>query len=130
MQVGFKNSPDAQGKSVNRFMTLARALFDSPQWRKENGIEGETFSRACIGDIHIPLRFPRFVSNGSLNGQNELGVNWQLEPIPAGQQIFGVTEKHQETWSYFISCTDTQKAKKDMHPYGIFAQEYGDKINR
>jgi hypothetical protein len=130
MQVGYKNSPDAQGKSVNRFMMLARALFDSPQWRKENGIEGETFSRACIGDIHVPLRFPRFVSNGSLNGQNELGVNWQLEPIPAGQQIFGVTEKHQETWAYFLECTRTQRTKSDMNNYGLFAAEYGDKINK
>lgn len=124
MQVGFKNSPDAQGKSVSRFLSLSRALFDSPEWRKQNNLEGETFSRACIGDIHVPLRFPRFVSNGSLNGQNELGVNWQLEPIPAGQQIFGVSDKHQETWAYFLSCTHIQEKPEDMNAFGLFAQEY------
>jgi hypothetical protein len=128
MQVGYKNSPDAQGKSVSRFMTLARALFDSPQWRKENGIEGETFSRACIGDIHVPVSFPRFLSNGSLNGQNELGVNWQLEPIPAGMQIFGVSDRHQETWKYFLECTHVQR--ENPNAYAAFSKSYANELNR
>ena len=128
MQVGYKNSPDQQGKSVSRFMTLARALFDSPQWRKENHLQGETFSRACIGDIHVPLSFPRFISNGSLNGQNELGVNWQLEPIPAGFQIFGVADKHQETWKYFLDCTETQR--ENPNAYADFARNYQSNVNR
>lgn len=128
MQVGYKNSPDQQGKSVSRFMTLARALFDSPQWRRENNLEGETFSRACIGDIHVPLSFPRFISNGSLNGQNELGVNWQLEPIPAGMQIFGVADKHQETWKYFLDCTSVQR--ENPNAYAEFARNYRGEINR
>ena len=128
MQVGYKNSPDQQGKSVSRFMVLARALFDSPQWRKENNLEGETFSRACIGDIHVPVSFPRFISNGSLNGQNELGVNWQLEPIPAGMQLFGVADKHQETWKYFLDCTDIQR--QNPNAYAEFAQNYKGEINR
>lgn len=129
-QVGYKNSPSGQVKAVDRLMTLARALFDSPVWRKTNGLVGETFSRVCIGDIHVPLTFPRFKSNASLNGQNELGVNWQLEPIPAGQQIFGVTEKHQETWSYFLDCTAVQKTSEDMNSYGEFAAEYMERAGR
>ena len=128
MQVGYKNSPDQQGKSVSRFMVLARALFDSPQWRKENHLEGETFSRACIGDIHVPVSFPRFISNGSLNGQNELGVNWQLEPIPAGMQLFGVANKHQETWKYFLDCTEVQR--QNPNSYADFAKNYKGEINR
>ena len=124
MQVGYRNSPDAQNKSIGDFLKLARGLFDSPEWRKANDLMGETFSRVCIGDIHIPLTFPRFKSNGSLNGQNELGVNWTLEPIPAGQQIFGVADKHQETWSYFLECTQVQKTKQDRNSYGKFASEY------
>jgi hypothetical protein len=124
MQVGYKNSPDAQNKSIGSFIQHARALFDSPEWRRKNGLMGETFSRACIGDIHVPITFPRFKSNGSLNGQNELGVNWTLEPIPAGQQIWGVADKHQETWQYFLECSHIQKAPGDFNKYGTYAQEY------
>lgn len=121
-QVGYRNSPDAQGKSVSGFMTRARALFDSRQWRKENNLDGETFSRACIGDIHVPLSFPRFVSNASLSGQNELGANWMLEPIPAGMQMFGVSDKHQETWKYFIDVTHV--GKDSPNAYARFAERY------
>jgi len=124
MQVGYKNNPDTQIKAVGGFLSLVRGLFDSPEWRRKTGLEGETFSRACIGDIHVPLTFPRFKSNGSLNGQNELGVNWTLEPIPAGQQLFGVADKHQETWSYFLDCSAVQKSKGDFNKYGHFAAEY------
>jgi hypothetical protein len=130
MQVGFRNSPDAQNKAITSFLALARATFDSPEWRKKNGLQGETFSRACIGDIHIPIRFPRFVSNGSLNGQNELGVNWQLEPIPAGQQLWGVSDKHQETWNYFLECSHIQRAEEDFNKYGIYAAEYSKAVGR
>jgi hypothetical protein len=72
----------------------------------------------------VPITFPRFKSNGSLNGQNELGVNWTLEPIPAGQQIWGVADKHQETWQYFLECSHIQKAQGDFNKYGTYAQEY------
>ncbi len=129
-QVGYRNSPDAQNKAVGQFMALARGLFDSPEWRKKNSIQGETFSRACIGDIHIPLSFPRFKSNGSLNGQNELGTNWTLEPIPAGQQIWGVADAHQETWAYFLECTSIQRAREDFNNYGVFAADYNKRIGR
>jgi hypothetical protein len=124
MQVGYRNSPDAQNKSIGAFIQHARALFDSPEWRRKNGLMGETFSRACIGDIHVPITFPRFKSNGSLNGQNELGVNWTLEPIPAGQQIWGVADKHQETWQYFLECSHIQKEPGDFNKYGNYAKEY------
>lgn len=130
MQVGYRNNPEAQNKAVGGFMTVIRSLFDSPEWRKKNGLQGETFSRICIGDIHVPLSFPRFKSNGSLNGQNELGVNWGLEPIPAGQQLFGVSDKHQETWAYFLNCSHVQQEKEDFNNYGIFAAEYDRRIGR
>ncbi len=90
-QVGYKNNPEKQAESMGKFIMLVRALFDSPEFRKKNGLMGSTFDHVCIGDIHIPVDFPRLTSNGSLNGQNELGVNWTLEPIPAGQQLFGVS---------------------------------------
>lgn len=130
MQVGYRNSPDAQCKSMGQFIDRVRALFDSPEWRRKNRLQGETFARCCIGDIHVPVSFPRLKSNGSLNGQNELGVNWTLEPIPAGQQLFGVTEKHVETFAYFLECSQVQKEKHDFNTYGIFAKEYADRIGR
>jgi hypothetical protein len=130
MQVGYRNSPDAQCKSMGDFIDRVRSLFDSPEWRRKNNLQGETFARACIGDIHVPVSFPRLLSNGSLNGQNELGVNWVMEPIPAGQQLFGVADKHMETWKYFLECSSIQKEKEDFNAYGVFAQEYQKRIAR
>lgn len=124
MQVGYRNSPDAQCKSMSDFIDRVRSLFDSPEWRRKNGLEGETFSRACIGDIHVPVSFPRLLSNASLNGQNELGVNWMLEPIPVGQQLFGVADKHQETWKYFLEAGHIQNEPEHRNRYGDFALEY------
>lgn len=130
LQVGYRNSPDAQCKSMSEFLDRTRALFDSPEWRKANKLQGETFERVCIGDIHVPVSFPRLISNGSLNGQNELGVNWTLEPIPAGQQLFGVSNSHQETWHYFVGCSQVQDAPEDFNSYGEFARNYADKLGR
>jgi hypothetical protein len=130
MQVGYRNSPDAQCKSMASFIDRVRALFDSPEWRNANRLQGETFARICIGDIHVPVSFPRLISNGSLNGQNELGVNWVMEPIPAGQQLFGVSDKHLETWKYFIDCTHVQDEPGDYNSYGDYAREYAEKLGR
>ena len=130
MQVGYRNSPDAQCKSMASFIDRVRALFDSPEWRNANKLQGETFARICIGDIHVPVSFPRLISNGSLNGQNELGVNWVMEPIPAGQQLFGVSDKHLETWKYFLDCTRVQDEPCDSNAYGEFARDYADKLGR
>ncbi len=124
MQVGYKNSPDRQCKSMNDFIDKVRALFDSPEWRRKNGLQGPTFARACIGDIHVPVCFPRLISNGSLNGQNELGVNWTLEPIPCVQQLFGVTEKHLQTFHYEVNSSHVQRDQGDWNAYGHFAAEY------
>jgi len=130
MQVGYRNSPDAQCKSMGSFIDRVRALFDSPEWRRQNKLQGETFARVCIGDIHVPVSFPRLLSNGSLNGQNELGVNWVMEPIPAGQQLFGVSDKHLETWKYYLDCTAVQDAPADRNAYGEFARKYAHELGR
>jgi hypothetical protein len=128
MQVGYVNKPEGQAKAVSSFIAGVRALFDSPVYRKKVGLEGETFSRACIGDIHVPIEFPRLIANGSLNGQNELGVNWTLEPIPAGQVLFGVSDKHQQTWKYFLDCTHVQR--ENPNPYAKFAEAYDTEFGR
>jgi hypothetical protein len=115
---------------MGQFMDRVRALFDSPEWRNANRLQGETFARVCIGDIHVPVSFPRLISNGSLNGTNELGVNWVLEPIPAGQQLFGVSDKHLETWKYFLDCSHVQDTKEDSNVYGEFARKYAFELGR
>jgi hypothetical protein len=130
MQVGYRNSPDAQCKSMSDFIDRVRGLFDSPEWRRKNGLQGSTFARACIGDIHVPVCFPRIISNGSLNGQNELGVNWNLEPIPCVQQLWGVTENHLQTFHYEVNCSSIQRESFDMNAHGIFAAEYERKWGR
>jgi hypothetical protein len=128
MEVGYQNSPDVQAKSMSDFLVRIRALFDSPIYRKATGLEGSTFDRVVIGDIHVPTSFPRLLSCGSLNGQNELGVNWGLEVIPAGQWLFGVSEKHIQTFQYYLDCTDVQRQKPNG--YAKWAVEYEDRFGR
>lgn len=128
MEVGYKNSPEVQAKSMSSFINHTRALFDSPIYRKANNLQGATFDRFVIGDIHVPTSFPRILSNGSLNGQNELGVNWGLEVIPAGQWLFGVSDKRIQTWQYFLDCTDVQR--ENPNGYATFAADYDAKFGR
>lgn len=128
MEVGYKNSPEAQAKSITSFINHTRALFDSPTYRAHADLQGATFDRFVIGDIHVPVSFPRLLSNGSLNGQNELGVNWGLEVIPAGQWLFGVSDKQIQTWQYFIDCTHVQR--QDPNGYAKFAIDYQDRFGR
>jgi hypothetical protein len=45
-------------------------------------------------------------------------------------QLFGVTEKHLETWKYFLECSQVQKAPEDSNGYGVFAEEYAKRIGR
>lgn len=128
MEVGYRNSPEVQAKTMSSFISHIRALFDSPIYRKASGLQGATFDRFVIGDIHVATSFPRILSNGSLNGQNELGVNWGLEVIPAGQWLFGVSDKHIQTWQYFIECTEVQR--ENPNGYARFAQEYQERFGR
>jgi hypothetical protein len=130
MEVGYKNNPEQQIKSMTHFVNHVRALFDSPVFREVNDLKGATFDRFCIGDIHVPVSFPRLISNGSLNGQNELGVNWGLEVIPAGQWIFGVSDKQIQTWQYFLDCTVVQRQPEYVNGYGEFAKNYNKRFGR
>ena len=128
MEVGYVNNAEGQAKSVSSFIAKTRALFDSPTYREHAGLTGSTFDRFVIGDIHVPTSFPRLLSNGSLNGQNELGVNWGLEVIPAGQWIFGVSDKQIQTWQYFLDCTAVQR--DNPNGYCEFAKDYADKYGK
>ena len=130
MEVGYKNAPENQAKSMSAFINHVRALFDSPIYRKAAGLEGSTFDRFVIGDIHVPTSFPRLLSNGSLNGQNELGVNWGLEVIPAGQWMFGVSDKQIQTWQYYLDCTEVQRQNVGVEGYRQFAVDYTERFGK
>lgn len=128
MEVGYRNAPEAQIKAMSGFVNHVRALFDSPVYRKANDLHDATFDRFIIGDIHVPVSFPRLLSNGSLNGQNELGVNWGLEVIPAGQWLFGVSDKQIQTFQYFLDATAVQR--ENPNGYAKFAIDYNDRFGR
>jgi|SRR5690348_980099 len=126
--VGFKNRIDAQTKSISNYVSALRAVFDSSEYRKATGLSGATFDRCIIGDVHIPMCYPHLLSNGSLSGPSELGVNWRLETIPAGQTLIGISKSHPQTFYYFLDCTSVQRGEDNA--YAKFAREYARRYGR
>lgn len=126
--VHYVNSPDKQIKGFEDFINHVRALFDSPEHRRRSGLLGATFDRIVIANVHVPVWFPRVVSNGSLNGQNELGVSWTLEPIPPQQWLFGVSKSHLSTWFYPLECGKIQR--EGDNAYKRFAEYYARRFAR
>jgi hypothetical protein len=57
-----------------------------------------------------------------------LGVNWGLEVIPAGQWMFGVSDKQIQTWQYFLDCTAVQR--ENPNGYCEFAKDYAKRIGK
>lgn len=120
--VGFKNKQETQTRSISNYIAAVRAIFDSQDYRLQAGLRGTAFERVCIGDVHVHFDYPDLISNGSLTGNNELGLAWLLRPIEPGQVLFGVSKRHRQTWKYFLqsgSVTD-----KDLNVYGEFAETF------
>jgi hypothetical protein len=106
------------------FEDRIRALYDDPLWRKANGdFKGASFEQIVIGNMHRPKFLERTVVNGSLVGQNELGVSWRLKPIRAQQMLWGVSKSLPRTWQYAIDTTENRSMKAD-NPIGEFATWY------
>ena len=120
--VGFKNKQETQSKSISNYVANARAIFDSSEYRSQVGLSGTAFDRVCIGDVHSHFDYPDLISNGSLSGNNELGLNWLLRPIEPGQVIFGVSKRHCQTWKYFLQSGHI--TDKELNPCGQFAKEF------
>jgi hypothetical protein len=120
--VGFKNKQETQSKSISSYIAAARAIFDSQDYRTQAGLSGTAFERAVIGDVHAHFDYPDLISNGSLTGNNELGLAWLLRPIEPGQVIFGVSKRHRQTWKYFMQSGDI--GEKNLNPYGQFAKTF------
>ena len=105
-----------------------RALFDDPLYRNATGHQGASFEQIVIGNMHRPKFLERTVVNGSLVGQNELGVSWRLKPIRAQQMLWGVSEDLPRTWQYAIDVT-ANKSTKVNNPFSEFTDYYM-KLNR
>jgi hypothetical protein len=120
--VGFKNKQETQSKSISSYIAAARAIFDSQEYRAQTGLCGTAFERAVIGDVHAHFDYPDLISNGSLTGNNELGLAWLLRPIEPGQVIFGVSKHHRQTWKYFMQSGDI--GETNLNPYGQFAKTF------
>ena len=120
--VGFKNKQETQSKSISNYIASARAIFDSQEYRNQAGLRGTAFERAVIGDVHAHFDYPDLINNGSLTGNNELGLAWLLRPIEPGQVIFGVSKRHRQTWKYFMQSGDI--GEKNLNAYGQFAKMF------
>jgi hypothetical protein len=120
--VGFKNKQETQSKSISSYIAAARAIFDSSGYRASAGLRGTAFERAVIGDVHAHFDYPDLISNGSLTGNNELGLAWLLRPIEPGQVIFGVSKRHRQTWKYFMQSGDI--GETNLNVYGQFAKMF------
>lgn len=97
--IGVKHGQEEQ------FENRLRGVFDDEVYREATGLQGASFDHLVIGNIHTPKFLQRTVVNGSLVGQNELGVDWRLNTIRAQQMLWGISEKRVRTWQYPIDVT-------------------------
>jgi hypothetical protein len=100
-----------------------RALFDDPIYRQATGLKGSAFDMILQGNMHKPKLLERTMINGTLTGQNELGMGWRLKPIKAIQQMFGISKSHVLTWHYPIDLTDV-KSDKVENPFSEYTRFY------
>jgi hypothetical protein len=106
-----------------------RALFDDPTYRQATGLEGASFDMILMGNMHKSKVLERTRVNGCYTGQNELGMSWRLKPIKAIQQLFGISEKHLNTWSYDLDLTHIKSEKVD-NPFGEYCKWYMNRHGR
>lgn len=100
-----------------------RALFDDPIYRAATGLTGASFDQIVIGNLHKPAFLERTIKNGSLTGQNELGMSWRLKPIKAQQLMWGISKSHVRTWQYQIDVTNIREAK-GSNPYIDYTRDF------
>lgn len=105
------------------FEDRIRALFDDPTYREATGLKGSAFDQIVIGNMHKPKILERTIVNGSLVGQNELGMSWRLKPIRAQQMLWGISKSHVRTWHYPIDLTSVRSDKVD-NKYSAYTKEF------
>lgn len=129
-QVAFANDPKKYSSGIGNFIKSMRGLFDSPFYREATGLMGSTFDRFVCGNTHTPINMTLAEVNGCLTGQNELGTNWTLEPIPAVQKIWGVSAKRRRTFGYDIDVTETEEPTVATNPMSEFALRFTERYSR
>jgi len=105
------------------FEDRIRALFDDPTYREATGLKGSAFDQIVIGNMHKPKILERTIVNGSLVGQNELGMSWRLKPIRAQQMLWGISKSHVRTWHYPIDLTSVRSEKGD-NKYSLYTKSF------
>jgi hypothetical protein len=104
---------DVKSGGEEAFEDRLRALFDDGTYRKAAGLKGTSFDQICIGNMHKPKMLERVLVNGSLTGQNELGVSWRLKMIRAQQMLWGISPSNSRTWVYPLDVTNIKSEKPD-----------------
>jgi hypothetical protein len=115
--IEWKNGKEEESES------RIRSLFDDPVYRKATGHKGAAFDQIVIGNLHKGAFLERTIKNPSLIGQNELGQQWRLAPIRAGQMMWGVSRNHARTFQYELDATD-MRSSKPLNPFSEFACEF------
>jgi hypothetical protein len=125
----FEHGMDVKSGGEEGFEDRVRALFDDGIYRKATGMKGTAFDMLCIGNMHKPKVLERVMVNGSLTGQNELGMSWRLKPIKAQQFLWGISEKHVRTGHWAIDVTDI-RSEKSTNPFSEYAAWFMKKNGR
>jgi hypothetical protein len=114
---------DWKNGAEEQFEDKIRALFDDPIYRTATGLTGPAFDQIVIGNLHKPGFLERTIKNGSLTGQNELGMDWRLKPIKAQQLVWGISKSHVRTWEYAMDVTHI-KDGNGKNPFAEYARGY------
>lgn len=117
----FEHGISVANGAEGAFEDRIRAMFDDPVYRKATGYKGASFDQLVIGNLHVPKFLERTIVNGSLTGQNELGMSWRLKPIKAHQLMWGISPGHVRTWQYNLDVTDV-KTEKVTNPFSDYTR--------
>ena len=100
---------------VKTLQERVRNMFDNAMYRNATGLKGESVSLVVIGDKHRDQMVHGAIVNASLCGGDEYGVFLRLEPVPAVQQMFGISKKKPVTFHYGLDVTDVVSEAPDNH---------------
>lgn len=114
---------DVRNGHEEEFEDKIRALFDDPTYRAATQLKDTTFDNIIIGNLHKQKILERTIVNGTLTGQNELGMSWRLKPIKAQQVLFGISRKHVRTWMYNVDVTHVT-SESSINSYSKYVKGY------
>lgn len=111
------------GASTDTLPARLREMFDSPVYRAATGMEGTSIDCVVNGDKHKALSTPNHKQNGALCGSDEYGMSLRLKPIPAIQQMFGISQRQVTTFHYDLDVTSIISENAD-NPMSEYATQF------